>query len=109
MQGRFAGMAHAEIIAYIKSLGVTSVELLPIQSFVSESFLQHKNLSNYWGYNPLCFFATHLDYMSGDNLLELRQMVDAYHEAGIETILDVVFNHTAEGGAAGADSVVSRH
>jgi isoamylase len=101
MQGRFAGMAHAEIISYIKSLGVTSVELLPIQSFVSESFLQHKSLSNYWGYNPLCFFAPHMDYMSGDNLLELRQMVDAYHEAGIEIILDVVFNHTAEGGRLG--------
>ena len=101
IRGKFAGMAHKDIVGYIKSLGITSVELLPIQSFVSESFLINKNLQNYWGYNPLCFFAPHQAYQHSDSLLELRQLVDTYHEAGLEIIMDVVFNHTAEGGRLG--------
>lgn len=101
MRGKFTGMAHKNIISYIKSLGITSVELLPIQSFISESFLNNKNMRNYWGYNPLCFFAPHQDYLQGNNLLEIRELVDCYHEAGIELIMDVVFNHTAEGGRLG--------
>ncbi|MDP1933058.1 MAG: glycogen debranching protein GlgX [Gammaproteobacteria bacterium] len=100
-RGRFLGMAHKDIIAYLKSLGITSIELLPVQSFISESFLIDKNLSNYWGYNPLCFFAPHQDYLSHNSILECRQMVEAFHEAGIEVILDIVFNHTAEGGRLG--------
>lgn len=100
-RGHFAGMAHQEIIDYLKALGITSVELMPIQSFVSESFLAEKNLSNYWGYNTLCFFAPHQDYLGGNSILECRQMVDKFHDAGIEVILDVVFNHTAEGGRHG--------
>ncbi|MEC8860015.1 MAG: glycogen debranching protein GlgX [Pseudomonadota bacterium] len=109
MQGRFAGMAHPKIVQYIKSLGVTTVELMPVQSFISEAFLQHRSLSNYWGYNPLCLFAPQPSYLSGslpqlspDVLLSgFRDMVRAYHDAGIEVILDVVFNHTAEGGRIG--------
>jgi len=102
MRGRLLGMAHKDVIAYIKSLGVASVELLPVQSFVSENFLLTRNLSNYWGYNPLCFFAPHQAYLSDEsNVMEMRQMVDLYHDAGLEVILDVVFNHTAEGGRLG--------
>jgi glycogen operon protein len=99
--GKFAGMAHKEVVGYLKALGITSIELLPIQSFVTESFLQDKKLTNYWGYNPLCFFAPHQDYLSGNSILEVRHMVEAFHEAGIEVILDIVFNHTAEGGRLG--------
>ncbi len=101
LRGCFAGMAHKEIISYLKALGISSIELLPVQSFISERFLQKKNLSNYWGYNPLCFFAPHQSYLAGYDVLEFRRMVDKYHEAGIEVILDVVFNHTAEGGRHG--------
>ncbi|OGT71124.1 MAG: glycogen debranching enzyme GlgX [Gammaproteobacteria bacterium RIFCSPLOWO2_02_FULL_57_10] len=100
-RGRFLGMAHKDVVAYLKSLGITSVELLPVQSFISEAFLKEKNLSNYWGYNPLCFFAPHQDYLSHNSILECRQMVEAFHDAGIEVILDIVFNHTAEGGRLG--------
>jgi len=102
MRGRLLGMAHKDVIAYIKSLGVTSVELMPVQSFVSESFLSNKNLSNYWGYNPLCLFAPHQAYLTDENnVMEMRQLVDLYHDAGLEVIMDVVFNHTAEGGRLG--------
>lgn len=101
MRGTFAGMGHGKSIEYLKALGITSVELLPVQSFISESFLSEKKLSNYWGYNSLSFFAPHQSYLSGDSILEVRRMVDAYHEAGIEVILDVVFNHTGEGGRLG--------
>ena len=102
LRGRFAGLAHREVIAYIKSLGITSVQLMPIQSFISESFLVQKNLSNYWGYNPLCFFAPHQSYLANpDHVLEVRELVEAYHDAGLEVIMDVVFNHTAEGGRLG--------
>jgi isoamylase len=102
MRGRLPGLAHKDVIAYIKSLGVTSVELMPVQSFISEPFLLHKNLGNYWGYNPLCFFAPHQSYLSNEsNILEMRELVDLYHDAGLEVIMDVVFNHTAEGGRLG--------
>lgn len=100
-RGHFAGMANGQVISYLKALGITSVELMPIQSFISEHFLKEKGLSNYWGYNSLCFFAPHQAYLSGDSILEVRHMVEAFHEAGIEVILDVVFNHTAEGGRLG--------
>lgn len=101
MRGKFAGMASDQIISYLKSLGITSVELLPIQSFISEPFLKTRQLSNYWGYNPLCLFAPHQDYLGSDGLQGLRNMVARFHDAGIELILDVVFNHTAEGGRLG--------
>ena len=101
MRGKFAGLGHQASVQYLKSLGITSVELLPVQSFLSEAFLSDKKLSNYWGYNSLGFFAPHQAYLGSDSILEVRQMVDALHEAGIEVILDVVFNHTAEGGRLG--------
>jgi isoamylase len=100
-RGRFAGMGNDQVLAYLKALGITSVELMPVQSYISEQFLHDKGLVNYWGYNPLCFFAPHQDYLGGNSILECRQMVDAFHDAGIEVILDIVFNHTAEGGRLG--------
>lgn len=100
-RGCFAGMANDQVIAYLKAMGITSVELMPIQSFISEHFLHEKGLVNYWGYNSLCFFAPHQTYMSSNSILEVRHMVEAFHDAGIEVILDVVFNHTAEGGRLG--------
>ncbi|MCP5357345.1 MAG: glycogen debranching protein GlgX [Pseudomonadales bacterium] len=100
-RGTFAGMANDQVIDYLKAMGITSVELMPIQSFVSEHFLKEKGLVNYWGYNSLCFFAPHQAYMSSDSIHECRHMVEAFHEAGIEVILDIVFNHTAEGGRLG--------
>jgi isoamylase len=100
-RGRFSGMGNAQVLAYLKALGITSVELMPVQSYLSEQFLNDKGLVNYWGYNPLCFFAPHQSYLGGNSILECRQMVDAFHDAGIEVILDIVFNHTAEGGRFG--------
>jgi len=100
-RGTFAGLAHDKVLQYLKALGVTSVELLPVQSFLSEPFLTQKGLTNYWGYNTLAFFAPHQSYLSGTNISEFRRMVDRIHDAGMEVILDVVFNHTAEGGRFG--------
>ncbi|MEX2132236.1 MAG: glycogen debranching protein GlgX [Pseudohongiellaceae bacterium] len=100
-KGTFAGLAHPTAIAHLKSLGITSVELLPVQSFISEAFLGKKGLSNYWGYNTLAFFAPHRAYLGGTNVLEFRHMVERLHDAGLEVILDIVFNHTAEGGRLG--------
>jgi isoamylase len=101
LRGTFKGVGHDAIITHLTSLGITSLELLPVQSFVSEHFLVEKGLQNYWGYNTLNFFAPHQAYLSGNNIHEFREMVDALHDAGIEVILDVVFNHTAEGGRLG--------
>ncbi|TVZ38265.1 glycogen operon protein [Alteromonadaceae bacterium 2753L.S.0a.02] len=100
-KGTFAGMMHPEVIGYLKDLGVTTVELLPVHQFVSEYFLIGNSLSNYWGYNTLCFFAVHPSYLSQGDISEFREMVDAYHEAGLEVVLDVVYNHTAEGNQLG--------
>ena len=104
-RGTYAGMAHPSVIAHIKNMGVTSVELLPIQHFVSETFLLHRGQENYWGYNTLGFFAPHAGYASGsttgDQVREFRDMVKAYHRAGLEIILDVVYNHTPEGNEQG--------
>ncbi|MGI1679938.1 MAG: glycogen debranching protein GlgX [Cellvibrionaceae bacterium] len=100
-RGTFAGMSHPKALQHLKSLGVTSVELLPVQSFLSESFLTKKNLTNYWGYNTLAFFSPHQSYLSQSDILEFRRMADAIHDAGMEVILDIVFNHTAEGGRLG--------
>ncbi len=100
-RGTFKGMGHASVIQYLKALGVTSLELMPAQGFLSEHFLVEKGLSNYWGYNTLTFFAPHQAYLHGNDIREFRAMVDALHDADIEVILDVVFNHTAEGGRLG--------
>jgi glycogen operon protein len=91
-RGTFAGLAAPEILAYLRSLGVTTVELLPVFAFTDETHLVEKGLTNYWGYNPVSFFASDPRYGAG-----LREMVAAYHAAGIEVILDVVYNHSGEG------------
>lgn len=99
IRGTYAGMAHPKNIAHLKSLGITSIELLPVQSFMHNKFETDKGLSNYWGYNTLGFFAPEPSYAATDNpLTEIKDMVKALHAAGIEVILDVVYNHTAECG-----------
>ncbi len=103
LRGTYAGLAHPAAIDYLTQLGVTAVELLPIHHFVSEPHLQAKGLINYWGYNSLGFFAPHAAYSSqkGNQIREFKAMVRALHAAGIEVILDVVYNHTAEAGVDG--------
>ncbi|WNO09733.1 glycogen debranching protein GlgX [Teredinibacter sp. KSP-S5-2] len=100
-RGTFAGLSHPNVIKYLKQLGVTSVELLPIHGFIDEHFLVSQGLSNYWGYNTLHFFSPHHGYISGGSRKEFREMVDAFHAEGLEIILDVVYNHTAEGNHLG--------
>ena len=95
-RGTFAGFSHRKVIDYIKALGVSSVEILPVHQFIDENFLAQKGLRNYWGYNTLSYFAPHAGYQLHDGVAEFRQMVDCYHDAGLEVILDVVYNHTAE-------------
>ncbi len=105
LRGTYAGLAYPTVIDHLKSLGVNAVELLPIHHFVSEPFIVGRGLTNYWGYNTLGFFAPHAPYSSsgtlGAQVREFKQMVSALHEAGIAVILDVVYNHTAEGGHEG--------
>jgi glycogen operon protein len=97
-RGTFAGMAHDKMVAYLKALGITSVELMPVHAFVDEGFLLEKGLSNYWGYNSFAFFALEPRYLSeGGGVDEFKTMVRRLHDAGIEVLLDVVYNHTAEG------------
>ena len=105
IRGTYAGLAYPSVIEYLKKLGITAIELMPIHQFVNDSFLQEKALSNYWGYNTIGFFAPHNAYSSsgerGEQVNEFKSMVKAYHRAGIEVILDVVYNHTAEGNNRG--------
>ena len=105
IRGTYAGLAYPSVIEYLKKLGVTAIELMPIHQFVNDSFLQEKGLSNYWGYNTIGFFAPHNVYSSsgerGEQVNEFKSMVKAYHRAGMEVILDVVYNHTAEGNNLG--------
>ena len=103
LRGTFAGMAQTEIINYVKALGITAVELLPSQAFVDDRFLINKNLQNYWGYSTLGFFAPEPRYLidGGRFDYEFKTMIRRYHDAGIEVILDVVYNHTAEGNHLG--------
>jgi isoamylase len=101
LRGSFAGLARKEVIDYIRSLGVTSVELLPIHSFVNDSLLLDKRLTNYWGYNTIGFFAADPRYLASGAITEFKQMVAHFHDAGLEIILDVVYNHTAEGNERG--------
>ena len=104
-RGSYAGVAHPAIISHLQKLGVTAIELMPVQQFVNDSTLQEKGLSNYWGYNTIGFFAPQAAYSStgdhGQQVLEFKSMVRALHTAGIEVILDVVYNHTAEGNQLG--------
>ncbi|MGJ4843383.1 glycogen debranching protein GlgX [Leifsonia sp. Le1] len=109
LRGTYAGLAHESTIGYLKDLGVTAVELLPVQAFVSEQRLLQQGLTNYWGYNTLNFFSPHAPYASraaqaaGPDavLAEFKGMVKLLHQAGLEVILDVVYNHTAEEGLGG--------
>ncbi|GAO31244.1 glycogen debranching protein GlgX [Geofilum rubicundum] len=105
LRGTYAGLAHPATIAYFKQLGVNSVELLPIHQFVADRRLKDQGLTNYWGYNTLSFFAPDVRYsssgMKGEQVWEFKQMVKDLHAAGIEVILDVVYNHTGEGSHAG--------
>lgn len=101
LRGTYAGLAHDAVIEYLQELGVTSLELLPVHYFIDEHFLIKRNLSNYWGYNTLNFFTPHPGYLSGNSPHEFKNMVGRLHEAGIEVILDVVYNHTAEGSHLG--------
>jgi isoamylase len=101
LRGSFAGLAHPDVIAYIRSLGITSVELLPIHAFINDSLLLDKGLTNYWGYNTIGFFATDPRYLATAAISEFKQMVAHFHNAGLEVILDVVYNHTAEGNERG--------
>jgi isoamylase len=105
LRGTYAGLAHPVSIDYLKELGVTAVELLPIQHYVVDGYLMDRGLSNYWGYNTISYFAPHGSYaasnQAGQQVTEFKQMVRALHQAGIEVILDVVYNHTGEGSHLG--------
>ncbi|NAS24219.1 glycogen debranching protein GlgX [Herbidospora sp. NEAU-GS84] len=105
IKGSYAAIGHPAIIDHLTSLGVTAIELMPIHQFVTDHILEKRGLSNYWGYNTIGFFAPHNAYSSsgqrGGQVLEFKAMVKALHEAGIEVILDVVYNHTAEGNHLG--------
>ncbi len=103
LRGTYAGLAQQPVIDYIKQLGVTSIELLPIHTFINDSNLLEKGMVNYWGYNTIGFFAPDPRYASNrpDTLKEFKEMVARMHEEGLEVILDVVYNHTAEGNERG--------
>jgi len=103
LRGTYAGLAHPEVIKYLKDLGVTAIELMPVHYFLTDHALEEKGLSNYWGYNTIGFFAPHTQYASLRNensqkaVIEFKDMVKAMHKAGIEVILDVVYNYYCPG------------
>ncbi|WP_327109373.1 glycogen debranching protein GlgX [Nonomuraea glycinis] len=105
LRGTYAALGHPEILDHLTKLGVTALELMPVHQFVTDHILEERGLANYWGYNSIGFFAPHNRYSSqgqrGGQVLEFKAMVRALHEAGIEVILDVVYNHTAEGNHLG--------
>jgi isoamylase len=105
IRGTYAALGHPVTIKYLKNLGITAVELMPVHQFVNDHHLQEKGLSNFWGYNTIGFFAPDVRYSSnpyrGAHVQEFKDMVKALHKAGIEVILDVVYNHTAEGNEMG--------
>jgi len=108
LRGTYAGLAHEAAVSYLTGLGVTAVELLPVHQNVPESFLLDRGLTNYWGYNTIGYFAPHNGYSAavragqpGGQVAEFQAMVNALHMAGLEVLLDVVFNHTAEAGVLG--------
>ena len=104
-RGTYAGVAHPAVVEHLRSLGVTAIELMPTHHFVDEIHLMERGLSNYWGYNSIGFFAPHAKYSSsgtrGEQVQEFKNMVKDLHSAGLEVILDVVYNHTAEGSQFG--------
>ena len=103
LKGTYAGLGAKEVVQYVKSLGITSIELLPVHTFINDSQLLEKGLTNYWGYNSIGFFAPDPRYASApeQSLREFKEMVASFHDAGLEVILDVVYNHTAEGNERG--------
>ncbi|MER5473277.1 glycogen debranching protein GlgX [Streptomyces sp. NPDC002685] len=105
LRGTYAGLAHPAVVGHLTSLGVTAVELMPVHQFVQDGFLRDRGLSNHWGYNTIGFFAPHNAYAAhgtrGQQVAEFKSMVKALHAAGLEVILDVVYNHTAEGNENG--------
>lgn len=105
LRGTYAGLAYPEVVDYLLETGITAVELLPVHHYASEPFVAHRGLRNFWGYNTLSYFAPHAFYATrgtmGNQVAEFKSMVATLHEAGIEVILDVVYNHTAEGGHEG--------
>ncbi|MBC8054755.1 MAG: glycogen debranching protein GlgX [Sphingobacteriaceae bacterium] len=105
IRGTYAGLSHSVTLNYLKQLGITAIELMPVHQFVSDRFLAEKGLHNYWGYNTIGFFAPDARYCSsgilGEQVNEFKNMVKEFHQAGIEVILDVVYNHTAEGNQNG--------
>ncbi|MFR9804468.1 glycogen debranching protein GlgX [Pseudonocardia sp. RS010] len=105
LRGTYAGLAHPEVAEHLQRLGVTAVELMPVHHFLDEHHLITRGLSNYWGYNTIGFFAPHARYAAwgrrGEQVTEFKAMVKTLHEAGIEVLLDVVYNHTAEGNQLG--------
>ncbi|HSD86584.1 MAG TPA: glycogen debranching protein GlgX [Kofleriaceae bacterium] len=105
LRGTYAGVAHPAVVRHLQKLGITAIELLPVHSFVHDGFLLERGLRNYWGYNTIGFFAPHPEYASvrdaNGAVAEFKQMVRDLHRAGIEVILDVVYNHTAEGNHMG--------
>jgi isoamylase len=98
LRGTYLGMAHPAVVQHLVELGITTVQLLPVAAFMSEPRLEKLKLSNYWGYNPVNFFAPDPRYQVEDAVLEFKQLVRTYHQHGLEVILDVVFNHSAESG-----------
>src|SRR5690606_10386828 len=105
LRGTYAGLATPAVVNYLRDLGITTAELLPVHQFVSEPDIAERGLVNYWGYCSIRFFAPHNAYSSsvdaGQQVREFKEMVKALHDAGLEVILDVVYNHTAEGGPLG--------
>ena len=95
-RGTFNGMRNKDILAYLRALGITSLELMPVHAFIDEQHLAERQLRNLWGYNPISFFAPAGRYARQDGIVEFQEMVHAIHDAGIEVILDVVYNHTGE-------------
>jgi isoamylase len=105
LRGSYQGLAHPAVIEHLHGLGVTAIELMPVHQFVSDAILAERGLANYWGYNTIGFFAPHNGYAAsgarGEQVQEFKSMVRTLHQAGIEVILDVVYNHTAEGNHLG--------
>lgn len=101
MRGSFEGLSSGTVVDYLKSLAVAAVELLPVQAFIHDRHLVEHGLNNYWGYNPIGFFAVHADYLCTGGVHEFKTFVQLMHNAGIEVILDVVYNHTGEGNQLG--------
>lgn len=101
LRGSFAGLTNPDLLEHIRSLGVTSIELLPVHAFIHDNHLLEKGLRNYWGYNSIAFLSPHPEYLKSGDLHEFKNMAVDLHKAGLELILDVVYNHTAEGSELG--------